>query len=175
MNTDNVIFDAIVEKFGDMGEKTGWTYVLIPVEIARKLQTKSRKSFRIKGRLNEYVIKQIAVIPMGEGNYILPLNHTIRKAIGIKQGDKLHLEIRLDESKIAPDKDLMACLKDNPAAMSTFKLFTPSHQMYFSKWISDAKTVQTKASRIAVTLDALERGMNFSEMLRTAKQRKIRD
>ena len=30
-------FTALIERFGEQGEKTGWTYILIPAEKAQQL------------------------------------------------------------------------------------------------------------------------------------------
>ena len=38
----------------------------------------------------------------------------------------------------------MECLGDEPSADAFFKTLAGSHQRYFSKWIDDAKTVETK-------------------------------
>jgi hypothetical protein len=47
-------FETIIKRFLSQGEKTGWTYIEIPVEIAQKLKPGNKKSFRAKGRLDEY-------------------------------------------------------------------------------------------------------------------------
>ncbi|MEI9933350.1 MAG: DUF1905 domain-containing protein [Ferruginibacter sp.] len=68
-------------KFGEQGEKTGWSYILVKKEIAEKLKPGNKKSFRVKGKLDEYSIKGIALVPMGEGNFIMAINATMRKAM----------------------------------------------------------------------------------------------
>jgi hypothetical protein len=30
-------FNCLIEKFGEQGEKTGWTYIVIPAAIAQQL------------------------------------------------------------------------------------------------------------------------------------------
>jgi len=74
-------FNAIIEKFSKQGEKTGWTYVLIPAAIAKQLNPDKKTSFRVKGKLDAHSIQGIALMPMGEGDYVLPLKAEIRKAI----------------------------------------------------------------------------------------------
>ncbi len=46
-----VTFKAEIEKFEQMGEKTGWTYIFIPQAIAHQIKPDCRKSFRVKGKL----------------------------------------------------------------------------------------------------------------------------
>ncbi len=65
--------------------------------------------------------------------------------------------------------DFIDCLTDLPFAKEFFEQLAPSHQRYFSKWIDDAKTDETRAKRIAASLNALERGMSYGEMIRSLK------
>ncbi len=103
---------------------------------------------------------------MGEGGFIMPLNAKIRKAIGKRMGDKLTVEIELDVRQIEPSADFMKCLKEDPDAMKFFKTLPGAHQRYFSKWIDDAKTMQTKTKRIVMALTAFSRKQGFQEMMR---------
>ena len=74
-------FNATIKKFAQQGEKTGWTYIELPAAVAEKLQPGKKQSFRVKGSLDAFVIKGIALIPMGGGDFILPLNASIRKGV----------------------------------------------------------------------------------------------
>jgi hypothetical protein len=46
-----VQFTAIIKRFGQQGEKTGWTYIEVPAAMAEQLVPGNRKSFRVKGKL----------------------------------------------------------------------------------------------------------------------------
>jgi len=84
----------------------------------------------------------------------------------------LKVQLELDESKFKIDKELMACLADEPKALAAFQKMPPSHQHYYNKWIEEAKTVPTKANRIAMTVTSMVRGIDFGEMLRAARREK---
>jgi len=170
MKEAKVNFDAVINRFGSQGEKTGWTYIEISSKIASILLPGIRKGFRVKGYLDKHKIIRTALIPIGGGNFILPVNAVIRKATGKKMGDVISVKVSVDTSEIPIDKDLMECIKEEPVAMQNFNKFTPSHRNYFSKWIESAKTESTKAKRIAQTIEALMRGWNYSEMLRAEKK-----
>lgn len=43
-----VQFIATIHRFESKGEKTGWTYIEIPVDIAQQLKPGNKKSFRVK-------------------------------------------------------------------------------------------------------------------------------
>lgn len=164
-------FTTTILKFDEQGEKTGWTHIVIPAEQAQQLSP-LKKSFRVKGKLDSHAIKQVALIPMGEGDFIMPLNAAMRKAIGKRKGAQLNVQLVLDESAFAFNADMMACLEDEPKAIENFKKLSGSEQRYFSKWIDSAKTDATKAKRIAQTLSAMLRGLHYGEMIRALKAEK---
>lgn len=165
-----ISFTTSIKQFGQQGEKTGWTYIEIPVDLAQQLMPGNKKGFRVKGNLDNYKIKRIALIPMGGGLFIMPLNAAIRKGIHKKKGAMLNVQIQVDESPFKPNKDFLACLDDDPYAKIFFNSLPKSHRDYFSKWIDAAKTEPTKIKRIAIAVTALSRKMGFPEMLRSNKK-----
>jgi tRNA isopentenyl-2-thiomethyl-A-37 hydroxylase MiaE len=162
-------FKTRIQKFAKQGEKTGWTYIEINQQQAQSLNPKSKKSFRVKGKLDKHPIEKQSLLPMGDGKYILPLNAKLRKLIGKKEGDSLIVELTIDKRKPELSKDLLACLQSEPEALVFFKGLTNSHQHYFSGWIESAKTVQTKTKRIVMAIDAFTKKQGFPEMLRANK------
>ena len=161
-----VNFNALIKKFGDKGEKTGWTYIEISAAIAEKLKPDNKKSFRVKGSLDNYVFEGLALIPMGEGNFILALNASIRKKIGKRKGASLKAKIEVDNNPVKLNAELMECLADDPDSLSFFNKLTPGHRKYFTNWIDSAKTDATKTKRIAQTLNALSNRQHFGQMIR---------
>ncbi len=167
-----VQFKTVIQKFDKQGEKTGWTYIPISAEQAGKINPGVKTSYRVKGRLDHYAIEKVAILPMGDGGFILPLNATIRKGIKKEKGAGLHVHLELDVKPLEIDLEFTECLQDEPKALQTFQSLTKGHQNYFSKWIQSAKTDPTKAKRIAIAVNALAKGMGFPEMLRAQKKRK---
>jgi uncharacterized protein YdeI (YjbR/CyaY-like superfamily) len=165
-------FNCTIHRFDKMGEKTGWQFIEISASQAKKLKD-SKVSFRVKGKIDAHAIDKTALLPMGDGKFILPMNATIRKAIGKKHGDKVTVAFELDERKLALSPDLLACLKEDPVAMKFFKSLPPSHQQYYSKWIESAKTDHTKTKRIVVSMNGFARKMGYSEMMRETNKFKI--
>ena len=159
-------FTTKILRFADMGEKTGWTYIRIPAALAQQLMPGNKKSFRVKGTLDDHSIQKMALIPMGEGDFIMALNAGIRKVIRKQQGATLRVELEVDKAVIQPPKALMDCLADEPAALTYFKGLPKSHQNYFGNWIKAAKTEGTRARRIACVVTAMVRHLTFSDMLR---------
>lgn len=164
-----ITYSTRILKFEKKGEKTGWSYIEISKRQAEQLKSGCRVSFRIKGQLDQHPIHQTALLPMGDGNFILPLNGAMRKAIGKIEGDLLTVKIEVDERPLTLSSDFIKCLKDDPRAYTFFKTLPKSHQAYFSKWIESAKTISTKTKRITMAVVALGLGQGYPEMIRANK------
>jgi hypothetical protein len=171
-----VKFIAHIRKFGKQGEKTGWTYFEIPAALAQRLKHGNKKTFRVKGRLDDFAIKGVALLPMGGGDFIMPLNAAMRRGTRKRSGASLSVQLELDRDEPAVSPDLMESLSDEPEALAFFNSLTKGHRNYFSKWIESAKTEPTKARRIAQSVNALLRHRGFAELLRSLKneQRLVR-
>lgn len=164
-----ISFKAVIKKFDSKGEKTGWTYIEVEEAAAQKLKPGNKQSFRVKGKLDNHSVKQVALIPMGGGNFIMPLNAEMRKNIGKRKGAELNVQLALDETPFQFSEDMLACLEDEPKALEAFKKLSGAEQKYFSKWIESAKTEPTKAKRIAQMLNAMLLGYRYGEMIRALK------
>jgi len=167
-------FKTTIKKFDKQGEKTGWTYIEVSAAQAKKVNPGVKVGYRVKGKLDAVPFAKIALLPMGHGGFILPLNAKLRKVVGKRQGDELLVEMELDPRQIEPSADFMKCLKQDPTALKFFQTLPGSHQRYFSKWIDDAKTLPTKARRIAMALNAFGKGQGYSEMIRENKRERGR-
>ena len=167
-----VKFDTILSRFGEHGEKTGWTYISISEDIANRLKPGNRKSFRVKGRLDQLSLKSVALLPMGDGRFIMPVNATMRKAIGKRKGAMVHVEIEVDVEPPELSKDLLVCLEDDPDAREYFFSLPPSHRNYYSKWVESIKSPEGKSLRIADVVNAMNRKWSFSELMKYRKSLK---
>lgn len=163
-------FNTVLKKFGNKGEKTGWTYIEIPAKIAEALKPGNKKSFRVKGKLDDHIIEGIAVLPAGDGSFIMAVNATMRKAIKKQGGAPVKVQIEEDEKSLQICPELMECLRDEPEAMAFFNSLATGHRNYFSKYIESAKTEATKTKRIAQTVSALGKKYDFGLMIRTAQK-----
>lgn len=165
-------FITTIHQFEEKGDKTGWTYIEIPADIAQELVPGNKKTFRVRGKLDNFCIENIAVQPMGNGNFIMALNAIMRKGIGKRAGAMLTVNIERDNRPLKIAAELLICLEDEPDANAYFKSLAPSHQRYFSNWVNEAKTEHTKTKRLAICLSALSRGLDFGTMIREQKANK---
>ncbi len=163
-------FDTIILQFGEQGEKTGWRYVHIDAEMANELKLNNKKSFRVKGMLDALPINGIALMPMGDGSFILPLKADIRRALRKDAGAALTVSIEEDlDYKVEIPEDLQECFDFEPEALNYFNSLPKSHRDYFIKRINSAKTNETRAKRIVNTINALLNKWGYGEMIRDMK------
>ena len=163
-------YNTVIRKFEKQGEKTGWTYIDIPADIAAQIKPGNKKSFRVKGKLDSFKIAGVALLPMGGGAFIMPLNGAMRKGIGKRQGAMLAIQLEEDKAPFQFNKDFLDCLADDPKAQEFFNTLAASHQRYFSKWIDEAKTEATQTKRMAQAVTALSQKKGYSEMIRSLQR-----
>ncbi len=168
-----VQFTATIHKFEKQGEKTGWTYVEIPADIAQQLKPGNKISFTVKGKLDSFKITGVSLLPMGGGSFIMALNAGMRKGIGKRHGAMLKVQLEEDKKGYQLDKDFIECLHDEPRALKAFEAMPKSFQNYYSKWIESAKTEPTRTKRIALAVSTLAKGMGFPEMIRSQQKKNL--
>jgi hypothetical protein len=167
-----VTYTTIILQFADQGEKTGWTYIDIPADIAQRLKPGNKKSFRVKGMLDSFPIKAVALMPMGEGAFIMAINADMRKGIHKRVGAMLQVTLEVDNNTevIVPD-DLQECFEYEPGGMDYFNSLAEGHRRYFVNWINSAKTEPTRAIRIANTINAMVNKWDYGQMIRAMRKR----
>ena len=166
-------FNAVIRKYGSKAEKTGWTFVDMPINIVLKLKLKTRREFRIKGTMDDVKFERLVCYPSREGHFIIAINAELRKKLGKKEGAMLSVKFELDKSEALKSQELLDCLAEEPEALKLFKALTPSHQNYFHRYVFTAKGETTRAGRIVNVIDAMYKKMNFGEMVRNLKTKKI--
>jgi Domain of unknown function (DUF1905)/Bacteriocin-protection, YdeI or OmpD-Associated len=168
-----VSFKATLQKFGMQGEKTGWIYIAVPAEISQKIKPNYKKSYRVKGKIDDVAIKAGSLLPMGEGNFIFAVNAPLRKQLRKIQGAEVSVQFEEDDDVIKLSAELLECINDDPEAAKYFNALPPSHKTYYSNWVKSAKSEHVIAKRIATVIKACAMKMNYGEMMRAYKEDKI--
>lgn len=167
-------FETTLQQFSEKGEKSGWTYIQIPQDLAHSLIPNQRKSFRVKGHLDAFPIKSVAVMPMGDGSFILPVNATMRKGIHKKKGAMVSVSLSVDKATPEIPPAFADCLADEPVAKAFFEQLPLSHRNYYCKWVTAVKSEILQANRMAQVLDALLLNQNFGTFMQSLKAMKKR-
>lgn len=169
MAAKTIRFTATILKFDKQGEKTGWSYIHIPAHLAQELKPGTKKSFRVKGKLDAHSIKQVSLLPMGEGDFIMPFNAAMRKGTGKREGAIIEVTLQEDKTEIAVPADFIECLEADEDAKTFFYKLPKSHQNYWIKWLESVKGKEARDSRLMRATAALAKGFGFAEMLRAEK------
>jgi hypothetical protein len=165
-----VEFKAEIERFAEMGEKTGWSYIFIPAALAHQIKEDCKKSFRVKGKLDNVEIGGVATVPMGEGDFIIALKTSLRKQLKKEAGAIVNIQLEEDKDfKIEMPEDLELCLSDEPELLQAFLKLPKSHQNWFINWLNAAKTESTRTKRLVHIVSAMAKDQSFGEMIREGK------
>lgn len=158
-----------LQKFGQKGEKTGWTYIHITKEMAQTLLQDNKKSFRVKCSIDQKKEIEISTLPMGGGEFIIPVRKDLQRILRKSAGQEVEMIIELCKHDYKMNQDFVDYLETDRNALVFFNQLSGSHQRYFSKWIDSAKTTQTRVERIARAVNALSRKQGYAEMIRSRK------
>ncbi len=162
-----ISIEVELEKYGIMGEKTGWHFLAIPAAVAHNIKPDFKRSFRVKGLIDALPIHGVALIPVGEGDFIFVVNNTLRRKLHKEIGDVIHLQLEEDiDFKFIMPEDLEIVLNEDYKWMERFLAQAKSHQNYYIKWLDTAKTAPTREKRLTMICLAMENNFTFGEMIR---------
>ena len=170
-----ISFNAEIERFDTNGEKTGWSYVFIPEAIAQQIKPDDRRGFRVRGLIDSVEISGKSIMPMGGGDFILPLENKIRKQLRKEAGSPVVLSLEYDvDFKIEMPEDLEICLAQEEGLLEHFLSYTKSHQNYFITWLNTAKTEATRTKRLVMIVNAMANKQDYSAMMKSNKKSEVR-
>lgn len=131
--------------------------MVLPPEVLAGLGGGSR--FRVTGSLNGVELNS-STMAMGEGRVCLGVHKATRQAAGVQIGEVVELEIERDDRPRQLDipDDLSAALADDPVAAAAFDRLSFTNRRESVEWIAGAKRADTRARRLAQTLDRLRSG-----------------
>ena|SRR3712207_3263334 len=136
-----------------LGGKTA-TGIQVPDEIVERLGSGKRPPVVVTVGGHTY---RTTVAPMG-GAFWIPLAAEHREAAGVAADQEVDVTIELDAAprEVALPDDLAAAM-DEPAR-TTFAGLAPSHKKEWVRWVEEAKKPETRAARIAKTVESLREG-----------------
>ncbi|HRE01439.1 MAG TPA: YdeI/OmpD-associated family protein, partial [Ilumatobacteraceae bacterium] len=91
------------------------------------------------------------------GQYLISFNAATRKATGRGAGDEVEVTLEADEQPrvVEVPEPLAAALAEDPQAARAWAALSYSHQRQHAEAITSAKTDETRARRVAKTIEAL--------------------
>ena len=144
-------FRATVE----LGGKTA-TGIEVPEDVVAALGSGNRPPVTVTVGGHSY---RTTVARMG-GRFLVPLSAENRTAAGVAAGDQVEVDIELDSGprEVAVPGDLAAALAQDDAAQATFDGLSFTHRKEWVRWIEEAKKPETRAIRLARTVESLHAG-----------------
>jgi len=94
------------------------------------------------------------------GRYLVPLSAENRAAAGVAAGDQVDVDIEPDSAprEVEVPADLAGALAGDDAARATFDGLAFTHRKEWVRWIEEAKKHETRAARLAKTVESLRAG-----------------
>ena len=144
-------FRATVE----LGGKTA-TGIEVPEDVVAALGSGQRPPVTVSLGGHTY---RTTVARMG-GRFLVPLSAENRTAAGVAAGDRVDVDIEADTGprEVTVPGDLAAALAQDGTARATFDALSYTHRKEWVRWIEEAKRAETRASRLAKTVESLHAG-----------------
>jgi hypothetical protein len=141
-------FRTIIELGGNTA-----TGLQVPDDVVAALGSGKRPAVRVSVGGHTY---RTTVASRG-GRFLVPLSAENRAAAGVAAGDEVDVDIALDTSprEVTVPADLAVALTRDDDARQFFESLAYTHRKEWVRWIEEAKTVQTRSSRIEKAVDAL--------------------
>jgi hypothetical protein len=145
--------EVTLEKFPGKG---GWTFApvgLLPFKVKTHFG-----NLKVCGQLDEVVLAEAHLMPMGKGLRFLPVNAELRKKLGKQAGDVVHMQLFVVEESEALSvsmEDFTECLAEVPAALGAFQGLGESEQQAWLAWVTQAEGDEQRVARIEQALAQL--------------------
>ncbi|MCF0042043.1 YdeI/OmpD-associated family protein [Dyadobacter fanqingshengii] len=151
---DVVRFESTLDR---LPRKGGEFYMIVPDEVAVQF-VEGRKPARVRCLLNDKVDFQCAIRPKGEGGFYINIGTPLRQEGKFVLGQKLHVQIRKDESEFGRDmpEELQELLELDEEGKRLFYESLPSHQRAIIYYVAGAKSVQVRIDRAIMMINRLK-------------------
>lgn len=139
------------------GPGNAWTFLELPKSASAKFGTRGRVG--VIGAMNGFPIRT-SLSPSGTGTQLMTVNKQMQAGAKAGQGDMVRVAIDVDTKPrvVKVPADLAKAIAKSARAEALFGEITPRAQEEWVEWIEDAKKPETRARRIAISVDKLEAG-----------------
>jgi hypothetical protein len=134
----------------------GGAFVEVPFDVQAAFGSKRPKV----RALIEGVSYRGSLVRMGSDCHILGILKDIRERTGKSFGDtiKVTVEADVEPRRVGLPPGFAAALRKEKAAQAYFNSLSYSHQREYAGYITEAKREETRAKRIAKTVELLKQG-----------------
>lgn len=91
------------------------------------------------------------------GEFLLGLSRDVRTGAGAAAGDRVEVSLELDREprEVEVPQALALALAGDPQAAAAFEQLSFTHRKEYARWVAEAKREETRARRVAETLERL--------------------
>ena len=145
-----------------------WTFhIKVPKDVAMHYLQQGDK--RVVATLNHSLTFQCAIMPAGDGVHFINVNKKIRDQLKIKEGSKINVELKKDESEygLPFPEELKELLEQDKTGNMLFHALTPGKQRNMIYAVSQVKNTDLRIHRALVILEHLKKNkgkINFREL-----------
>ena len=95
-----------------------------------------------------------------DGVGFVVVNRSVKAATGVDAGDRVRVEMALDAAPrtVRVPADLRAALAEDPDAKAAFAKMSFTHRREYVEWVEEAKRPETRARRVASTVERAGQG-----------------
>jgi bifunctional DNA-binding transcriptional regulator/antitoxin component of YhaV-PrlF toxin-antitoxin module len=132
------------------------TGVVVPDDAVEALGAGKRPPVRVT--IGGYTYK--STVAVMRGRFMLPISAEVRQGAGVAAGDQVDIELVLDSEPrvVTVPADFAAALDADGEARRFFDGLSYSNQRRFVDAIAGAKAAETRARRIATSVEKLREG-----------------
>jgi hypothetical protein len=133
----------------------GGAFVEVPFDVEKEFGSKRPK---VKALIEGIPYRGI-LTRMGAERHILGIRKDIREQIGKTFGDEINVTVEPDMEPRAVEipADLLKELKKDQEVKTFFDKLSYTHQKEYVTWIAEAKKEETRARRVAQTIEMLKK------------------
>jgi hypothetical protein len=139
------------------GAGDAWTRIAIPADVASSFR--STAMVKVRGTLNGVAYRS-SLMPDGQGGFHMMVNAAIREEAGVGSGDEVTVQMEVDDAPrtVRTPADLAAGLRADPRANAFWGALSYSNKRLYVDQILEAKQPETRAKRVAETVQAMRDG-----------------
>jgi hypothetical protein len=147
-------FRVLLEKDPAGSVATG---INVPFDVLKVFGSRARVP--VRGTINGFPYRS-SIFPMRDGKHFMVVNGKIRAATNLKGGETITVTMERDDAPriVTPPADLVRALRSNKEARATWEKLSYTHRKEYAQAIEEAKQPETRARRIAKTIEALAAG-----------------
>lgn len=135
-----------------------WYYYLpVPAGIANQYIV--GKDRRVICTLNETTVFQAALMPLGDGNFFVNVNKTIRTKLKLQEGSDVQVSLQKDQSEygLPVPEEFAELLKQDEEGSKRFHALTPGKQRTLLYIVAKPKSSDLRIRNGMVILEHLKR------------------